>query len=420
MEKQISVEGALLKAMSVREYYEKYSRHIDKPRLMPNTALLLKDYKLYYTMYQEHEEIDFSTFFVHFAQDWHKKDMDQDDINYYLNTVLPLIEKQELQPQIIATLIENQTVESLKEMLESGIDSSLIEERIADYEKRRKEVMGEKDDDVFSLDEVDVSVLDTSKGLPWFLPALQAGIGSMMPGQFIVLAADSNTGKSAFCISQAVSVFEHQHTLAADERRPILYCTSEDTKEDLVCRFLSNLYRKNVVEGFDGVISQFDRVKAHFNKKYDSRLFIGMQIHGARDLYKIKQKIDAFNPCVIIIDMVDSLSKSRDYQELENLYQAIRGIANTGYPVLGTTQSGNTTYQDKDTKEYKHRKHLSEKDMAGSKYGKQGAAYCAIMIGKDDDHPNLRYINTTKKKRGQHVQCTAEIIERFSLYKELL
>jgi len=68
----------------------------------------------------------------------------------------------------------------------------------------------------------------------------------------------------------------------------------------------------------------------------------------------------------------------------------------------------------------KSRKWLSDKDLSGSKSGKQGAAYCMIMIGKDDDMPNIRYVQTTKKKRGQHVAVTCEVSEVHSSYRELL
>ena len=124
--------------------------------------------------------------------------------------------------------------------------------------------------------------------------------------------------------------------------------------------------------------------------------------------------------CLIIIDLLDKLSASDNIQDLTKLYQEVRGIANDGYFIIGTSQTGNTSYQDKDTKEYKHRRWLTDKDLANSKSGKQGAAYCMIMIGKDDEIPGIRYISTTKKKRGRHCNITAEISEIHSFYRELI
>lgn len=414
VKERITIEASLLKAMSERKVYDEYNKYIDYSRLMPNTKLMLIDYDRYYTAYEPADEIDWGVFYEQFSQYWHKHDLDDEDIAYYRDTVIPLVRDQEVDNNTAISLLELQFKEVLGNMLNGEIEPEAIQTELEKYTTRKKELSGETDEEVFSLNSLDLSSLDNSNGLEWFLPSLQQGLGCIMPGQFIVVAADSNTGKSAFCISQAAHLFANSIT------RPILYCTSEDTKEDLAGRFLANLLRDKVKDGFDGVVKHHEKVSKYFEDNYDTSMFIGMQINGPRDMYKIKQKIDIYKPCIVIIDMLDCMAKDRGHESLELLYQEARAIANTGTPVIGTTQSGNTTYQDKETKEYKHRKFLSEKDMAGSKYGKQGAAYCAIMIGKDDDTPTVRYINTTKKKRGHHVKVTAEIVEKYSLYRELL
>jgi archaellum biogenesis ATPase FlaH len=399
--------------MSNKSIYDKYSKYVDYTRLMPNTKLLLTDYDKYYSKFANHECIDWGVFYENFSQYWHKRDLDQEDIKYYRDTVLPVIQEQEDDADTILSLLELQTKDSIISNLENGIQTDKIVEILDSFKQTEQKLKGEQDEEVFSLDNVNLEVLDNTNGIEWFLPSLQQGLGCLMPGQFIVVSADSNTGKSAFCISQAVSVFKNSE-------RPILYCTSEDTKEDLAARFLSNLFADKVKNGFESIVKHNKKVLDHFKKEYDPSLFIGMQINGPKDVYKIRTKIDTYKPCVVIIDMLDCLAKDAGHESLTAVYNEIRLLANSGYPIIGTTQSGNTTYMDKETKEYKHRKHLSEKDMAGSKYGKQGAAYCAIMIGKDDETSTLRYINTTKKKRGDHVSVVAEIVEKYSLYKELL
>jgi hypothetical protein len=43
-----------------------------------------------------------------------------------------------------------------------------------------------------------------------------------------------------------------------------------------------------------------------------------------------------------------------------------------------------------------------------------------IMIVKDDEMENIRYVTTTKKKRGKNTDITCEYVEDYSFYKELL
>ena len=412
----IALEAALLKSMAIKSNYEQYYNILDTKKLIPITKSLLEDYRKYYD--KHNEDINWETFYTEFSQNWHKKDLDGDDVAYYRDTVFPLILNSKIENGLYISLLERQASAKIEEIIANGYDQQKIDDVVTSLKDSIKIYQKDNDDDVFKLNTLDLSVLDSSHGLNWFLPSLQAGLGSHMAGQFIVVAADSGAGKSAFCISQAVHIFKHINAQGID--RPILYCTSEDTKEDLAGRFLSCLYKDKVLGGFEEIITTYEKVHAHYSKTYNDELFIGMQIRGHNDLYKIRQKIDKYNPCVVIIDMLDKLSASDAVTDLTKVYQDIRSISNDGYPIIGTSQSGNTTYQNKENGDYKHRKWLTDKDLAGSKSGKQGAAYAMVMIGMDDDVPGVRYLTTTKKKRGKHVSVTCVIDEQYSLYRELL
>jgi archaellum biogenesis ATPase FlaH len=410
----IKLEASLLKALSNKNNYESFVKCIEPKRLIPITQNLLKDYKKYFDKHKDN--IDWELFYVEW-EEWHKRDLDELDVSYYRSTVFPLIENAD-DSKVYTSLLEREASRRIEDVISKGMDEIAIQEVLKDL-SQKKSVYTKKDDDVFRLASVDCSVLDASNGLTWFIPSIQASLNSLMPGQFFVVAADSDTGKSAFCISQAVHIFKELHK-NKQYNRPILYCTSEDTKEDLVCRFLSNLYQEQVIGGFEEVIHKYNKIMGHFSSKYNDELFIGMPIRSPNDLYKIRDKIEKYNPCIIIIDLLDKLSGSDHIIDLTKLYQEIRGIANDGYPIIGTSQTGNTSYQDSETKEYKHRKWLSDKDLSGSKSGKQGAAYAMLMIGKDDDMPNVRYITSTKKKRGKHINVVCEIKDIYSSYKELI
>lgn len=414
----IELEASLIKSLATKTNYDKFYSTLDKEKLIPITDRILRYFGTYYDKYKE--DIDWPTFYTEFTQNM-SKDLKKDDITYYRETVFPLVRNSQIGNNIYVSLLEREARSKMEQMLVKGFNVETAQNIIQSLKQQSNIYLGANDEDIFKLGSIDISVLDNSNGLAWFLTSLQNGLGSLMPGQFVVVSGDSNTGKSAFCISQATHVFRQLHDRG--EIRPILYATSEDTREDLGCRFLSNLYNDKCVGGFEEVITQFDRVSKHFVTNYNNDLFCGMQIRNHKDMFKLRDKIDKLHPSLVIIDMLDTLSESGGHEHLKKAYDEIRGIANDGFPVIGTTQAGDTTYWGEDTEgkpQRKHRKKLGDKDTAGSKFGKQGAAYCQIGLGQDDDMPGIRYITTTKKKRGKHCQATCRLIEEYSLYEELI
>jgi archaellum biogenesis ATPase FlaH len=415
-QQDISLEASLLKALAIQDNYNKFINVLDKKRLIPITNDLLKDYKKYYDTYNT--DIDWGVFYTEFAHNWHKRDMDEHDLNQYKETIFPLVQNAVVDDNVFVALLEREATNKIEEIISKGLDPNKVSEVLNDLEQK-KAVYSKNTLGMLRMTDVDLEGLDNTGGVTWCLPSLQAGLGSIMPGQFILLSADSNVGKSALAITQVA------HTLKLKLEKPILYFDSEHTDKELRCRILANLYKDKVAEGFDGVWKEWERVYKHYDAEYGPDRFYTERIQGANDLNKIESLVEKYDPCLVVVDMIDIMSPSLSIQDITPLYNRIRSIANKGYAVIGTTQAGNTSYMHKDEATgkvtYKTRKWLTEKDTSGSKGGgKQGAAYCMIMIGKDDEMENIRYVTTTKKKRGKNTDITCEYVEDYSFYKELL
>ena len=407
--------------MSNRKNFDTFAEFIDVKRLLPNTSLLLKDYKKYFDSF-DHETIDWGTFTTEFAQHWHSRDLDEDDIVYYRDTVIPLIDQvNDVDANnVLVGLLDRDYNEKLNTSLQSGVNYEELHSIMDDYIKAKSKYVTKIDEEAFSIDKVDFSILDKEKGIPWFLPSLQKGLGSLVQGQFVVVAADYGVGKSAFVISQLAHTLKYLR--AKNDPRPVLYFNSEGTQADVFTRSLSNLYSNKIHGGFEDVLKQIDSVSVDFVDKFDKDTFLVFQIQQG-DMSKIKQKIYMYKPSIVIIDIMDVLAKEEDVQNLKKLYDGLRLLSAATCPIIGTTQSGNTSYQyfDKEKREMvtKSRRWLTEKDLYGSKAGKGGAADTIITIGKDDDMPHVRYVQTPKKKRGNVVSVTCEIVEKYSLYREM-
>lgn len=417
-EEHLAVETALLKALQTRENYNKYISQIDLKKVLPNTKLLLNDYTKYFDTYKEHAQIDFDLFYTDFSQFWHQNDSNftTQDVEYYRDYVFPAVNSFELKEDsnVIQALNKKLLSEEIENCINNGVDTSKIQTLIDEYNKK---ISTADDSDVHTVENVNFDVLDKANGIPWFLPTLQQGLMSISDGQFIIVAADSGTGKSAFVISQAVHAFKYLHKKG--DKRPILYFNSEGLAGEVIGRFLSNLYKDKILGGFEEIVERRDEVRKKFIKGFDADLFKCIQISDTPTFAAVKQKVDKYKPALIIIDICDKLAPDEDVQNLKKLYDNLRVFAGTGYPIIGTSQSGDTAFFDAEKKEVVKKKWLTGRDLYGSKTGKGGAADTIITIGKEEGG-TLRYVSVAKKKRGSEVRLTCELIDKYSEYKELL
>ncbi len=413
--KDIILESALLSTMSHKQNFTQYVNSVDKKRLLPATSLILGDYAKYFDMFPEHKEVDFGQFFTQFSQNWHNKDLDQLDIEYYRDYVFPAIQKAEGTEHCLLGLIHKQTTDELIECATNEFNVTKLREILTSSEVKEQLITLDNDIDAITSSTVDLSVLDKSNGIPYFLPSLQTSLGGIIQGQFIVVSADSNTGKSAFVISQAAHAFRHFDK--QPEKGPILYFNSEGTPGDIFGRFWSNLFKKQIPGGIEDIVTRREEVREKFNKHFDANKFVVFQM-GTSGIGYIRAKLKKYKPSLVIIDMLDILAQVEDPITLKKLYDNIRLLSLEFCAIIGTTQSGNTSWFDKESGAEKSKKFLTDKDVLGCK-AKSAAAETMITIGKDSNNPKLRYISTPKKKRGIMCNLTCEIEDSYSLYKEI-
>lgn len=417
----VAIESSLLKALSIADNYTKYIDFVDFKRLLPSTALLLHDYKKYFELYTKDLVINWGQFATQFAQNWHSKDLSQYDVDYYKEHVFPAVSKMEIAEadKALLGLIEKKAIEDVTNSLQKGINEEELQHILESYFNKKTQIsplgVSAKIKTMFDMD---FSVLDKSEGIPWFLPSLQNSLMSITRGQLIVVSGDTGSGKSAFVASQVASTF--QHAMKRKIVQPILLLNSEGTLEDAMARVLSNLLRSHFVTGFEQIVANMDKILVRCREKfgeYADNLKM-VQLTESKGLREVVQYLKQIKPCILFIDITDTLATEEDPKTLKKLYDGLRLLSAEYCPIIATTQAGNQEYLDKDENKLKKRKWLTDKALYGSKQ-KGSAADTMIMIGQDDDNPELRYISVTKKKRGKPVNITCELIEEYSLFKEL-
>lgn len=418
--KDVTLEANLLKIMTNKENYTKYISFIDLKRTLPNTKTLLLDYQKYFDLYPEAVNVDLSgDFYTQFSQSWHNKDLEAQDIDYYRDYVFPAIEKSEGTDgsKVLLGLINKEHSDNMAKACSDGKDVNTLRQIIDTYEKKLQQINQTEDKEVHTIENADFEILDKAQGLPWFLPSLQQSLMSISDGQFIGVSADFGTGKTAFVISQAVHTFKHLHK--NKDKRPILYFNSEGTASDVLGRFLSNLYKDKIPGGFEEIVDRRVEVKEKFLKAFDPNMFKVIQISDVPSFNAVKKKILQYKPALAIIDICDKLAPDEDVLNLKKLYDNLRVLAGAECPIIGTSQSGDTSYFDKDKNVFTNKKWLGDHDLYGSKTGKGGACDSIITIGKEENSP-LRYVSVVKLKRGTPARITCELTNKFSDYKEII
>lgn len=413
--KDVAIESSLLNIMANKNNYELYIHLIDYKKLLSNTSIILKDYDKYYTLYPEHNAVDWGLFYTQFVQNWHTNE-DEQEITYYRDYVFPAIQTIEVDNSdkcIIGLLKKCMAEEALKHL----DDLIKLREILDKYEEKINGIQNVQNKEDVTAETVDLSALDKSNGIPHFLPSFQAGLGGITIGDFIVVPGDVNTGKTAWAICQVSETLRWK--LNNPEAGPVLFLTSEDTEGTVFARVWSNLYADSLVDGFEQVCLDRHKVQQTFIDEHGKDSLIVVHMSNIENIKEVKKRIVEYKPCLMVTDIADKLAPDEDAQNLKRLYDQLRLLSTMHCPILATTQAGVTEYFDKEDMEQKARKWLTLKDLYGSKTGKAGAATIVIGIGKDMRNKNIRYINTAKKKRGKNVQLECEFIEKYSMYKEL-
>ena len=419
MDNNTKLEAELLKVMSKKDNFNSYLAQVNRKRLLPNTELLLSDYEKYFEINQKHDEINWGLFYSQFAQDWHNKDLTEEQISYYKDYVFPAIEQ--ASPEDVNTclvgLIKKHTIEDILNNA-NDLNPEKLKDILNSFESKVSGFSQDSiDPDANTLSMLDFKELDQSHGIPYFLPTLQENLGSLVKGQLVVVAADFGTGKTAFVVSQAAETLKHLKK--TNDKRPILYFNSEGTLADVGGKLCANLFKDEAVCGFEEIIENADTYTDKFKRFVDEEQFLLYNLLGA-SVEWVEQKVKKHNPALTIIDITDILAGEEDVKNLKKVYDRLRLIAGNYCPIIATTQSGDASYFDKDDNKVKNIKWLSDKHLYGSKTGKGGAADTIIAIGKDDDKDSkLRYLSTTKIKRGKQCHITCELLNQYALYREL-
>lgn len=262
------------------------------------------------------------------------------------------------------------------------------------------------DDDIFAPCSLSVVLKSVSApGLNWRLNELNRSLGPARQGDFIILGARPETGKTTMLASE-MTFWAEQLPL----NRPIIWVNNEERSSKVMYRVMQAFF------GVDNATLAADvsKYEAEYAAKMGKRILVINNDSGFNDVHSLDALFKDKNPGAIVFDQLDKVNgfthEDREDLRLGRLYNWGRDKSHQYGPVIAVSQATGDDYQ----------KYIPMSALRGSKTDKAGEADAIITIGKTNE-PGMeynRYIHVPKNK--MHGGPMSVEAERHAYYEVLI
>jgi replicative DNA helicase len=386
----MSYDIDLLVVTSNKDTYNRFKEHVKKHNVSPITLEIFNVLGEYWDNYPTRTEINYPEFRTFFSivkgrklKDPSSYEVAFDNLKDALDKPSPIVK--DLLGKLIETDYATQIYDvCLKIGTGMGGDLESIEPLLNAY---KKEVGASVDkDDVFvkpSLDYLSSTV--ASGGLNWRLKELNVALGPIRKGDFIIIAARPETGKTTFTASEASYMMEQ---LQPDEH--VVWINNEEASNKVMMRVIQAYSQVTSSE----LLGNPKRYEEDFLDGGGQRFLILDDDSGIKSVHKIAMLFKEYKPGLIIFDQLDKVhgfKQDREDLRIGQLYEWARDLAKEYCPVIAISQVDGTGEGEK---------WIQMNQLRGSKTDKIGEADAIVTIGKSNE-PGMdlqRFIHVPKNK----------------------
>jgi replicative DNA helicase len=410
-------DANLLRLMKTRKNFNRYRRQLDESVVSKATIAVLDDFDRYYKEYPSHDKIDFQLFGPRMKV-WNQSTDDQELAVQTLavkaaakGTITKEVEES-LQNEIANQHLSNR----LRTLGEQHADGDLpdfglkVREAMAEHKKLAAKPKADWIDrdigDILS-EEADES------GYDWRLNCLREGMRGLRAGDFGIVAARPDKGKTTFLAGEATFMAPQM-----PDDQNIIWLNNEGPGSRIVPR----LYQAALGIGREEMLRL--NAEGELTKRYadvvgrPDRIRV-MDIHRTHAT-RVEALLESANAGIVIYDMIDNIGWGNGgaarHEMLEEMYQWAREISvGIGFAGIATSQIS----AEGDGEMYPGMSMLKD-----SKTGKQGACDFQIHIGASNDPSlqSLRYIGTPKNKLRREgartIKGTAQFLPHIARYDD--
>jgi replicative DNA helicase len=381
--------------MRTKTDFNKIVGAVDMSALETRTRKVIAAIKKYYVTYPKHGKIDF-TIFIPFLQNVVLSGASKEDKLVYLNIAKNMTKNypnESTRAGLMSSIQQVNLVQVVREVTESYIDGEEIDpaleltEALNTYNSAVGALdMPEVEENIDALLEDDAS----DHGVHWRLQAINDAMRPLRGGDFGILAARPDQGKTSLCCSELTFMAPQ---LPKDT--PVLWLNNEGPGYRITPRLFQaalNCTNADLIKlKEDGEL--YSRYIDALGGQHRIRI---MDIHG-KNTGQVEAIIAAVKPGIILYDMIDNIkgfmTAARTDLQLELMYQWGRDMS-VKYDAIGLATS-QISVEGVDIQ------YPGMSCLKDSKTGKQGACDFQLMMGSMETKPeyaNTRWLGLPKNK----------------------
>lgn len=372
----MSYDIDLLTAVSKKDDYYRFKEHIKKHTVSNITMDIFDRLNEYWDNYPERTQVELSEFktFFYIVRGKKLKDATAHEMAF-LNWQKSLDSPPPIVKDLLSKLIESDYATRIYDIClgigtGKGGDITSIEPLITQYKKEIGSSV-EKDKVFVSPSLSYISDVVSTGGLDWRLPELNISVGPLRKGDFVIVAARPETGKTTFVASEASYMLTQ---LKPDEH--VIWINNEESSNKVMMRVIQAYLGTTASD----LLANTSKYEKEFMDAGGHRFLILDDDSGIKTVGKIATLFTEFKAGLIIFDQLDKVhgfqQDNREDLRIGKLYEWARDIAKEYCPVIAISQVDGTGEGEK---------WIQMNQLRGSKTDKIGEADAIITIGKSNE-----------------------------------
>lgn len=401
-------DAILLSVLKSKANYQRFEKLIKETTVAPETWMIIKTVKDYFSIHLDEDIIDwtrFSTLFFHVKGRSLKEDK-AIICRKLIQQASECKEDETAAEEIIKHYVEldyaSRIGNATMDILSGSKDITVVEEIYGEYCKEVGKVTLSKDDLFASTDLTTIITSVASSGFRWRLNELNRSLGDARQGDFMIFAARPETGKTTL-IAQEMTYWAAQ--LETDDR-PIIWVNNEERSDKVMLRAMQSYFAITTTELF----SKMAHYKEMYDKEVGKRLLILNDDDAVNNVGYLDKLFTEYNPVGIVFDQLDKVhgynSEVREDLRLGKLYFWAREQSKKYGPTIAISQIDGSG---------EGQKWLNMQQLRGSKTDKAGEADAIVTIGRTAEDEYARFIHVPKNKLFGGVDSVAS--ERHGYYE---
>jgi replicative DNA helicase len=379
-----------------KENLQRYRRYIKPHIVVKETNIILDGMDKYYKTFPSVSTINWEPFTAFLIADQSKRLTDDSIVKLRMTlTKAKTFVPHHAHEEVIKTLIEldylAQIMEECEKVKEGSSDLEHVHILATDALKNVERYI-EKDELFVSADLSSIADRISSSGYEWRLDVLNRSLGPLRTGNFVIVAARVEVGKTTFLASE-VSYIAQQ--LPKD--RPVVWVNNEEESSVVFFRIVQAALgqeSKKIIADSKAAMLAYTALMGGDKDK----IRVTKDTNHVKDLETLFREV---NPGLIIFDQLDKVSGFKEAEReditLGRIYKWARELARTYGPVIAASQLSATAVDLKDPP------FIGMDALRGSKTDKPGEADAVITLGKYKEPKTLeeemiRTINVPKNK----------------------